>query len=143
MHPFVFGQINLGPNNEFAGFVNLNVPVEDSNADIYYLTYNFKSWKTFCSPSSTEGTYDYFRTGGNSAACGVTLATGWYILGSSDSSVMPGFKSVESCGVVIPWSAFNNAEFNVLENLLPPPCPPPPSTETPVPLPSVSNSSQP
>ena len=119
---YVFGQIILDEDNNFAGFVEEDMNVTDINADIYYLTYNYQSWKTFCEPS-TDGNYEFFRSGGNSASCGVTgLEPGWYVLGSDDAFDMPGFKSIGSCGIVTPWEDFTYEEYQILENLVIPDC---------------------
>lgn len=123
---YVFGRIKLDANNNFAGFVSLDDPVENDKSPInYYLTYNYKSWKSFCSPS-TEGSYDIVSFARDGSACGYPISPGWYIMGTFYKTLGSKIKTLAAWNLIRSWENFTYEEYQILENLLPTPCLPPP-----------------
>ncbi|KAL7560275.1 hypothetical protein ACA910_016576 [Epithemia clementina (nom. ined.)] len=107
---YIFGQVKVNPRTgRFAGYVDPDDPVDDINADIYFLAYNWKSYKG----CSREGSYEIYESGGNSGVCGVSPTPGWYVAESYKSSgnQIAGLKRLQLCNYLSEWQDFTYDQY--------------------------------
>ena len=110
---YIYGRIHVR-DGKFDRFVDSNIPAVDDISNthedtIHYLAYRWKSFKG-CSGPTRQTTV--LNTASYSAACGVSLEKGWYVLGSTtDDSQTPRQQHIYSCGLIQPWKSLTYEEY--------------------------------
>ncbi|KAL7558837.1 hypothetical protein ACA910_002314 [Epithemia clementina (nom. ined.)] len=114
---YILGQAKVDKNGYFLEWVN---PDDDEATDgyagdVYYLVFNKKTHK---GPCRGRRQYQWLKTNGSSASCGIRLQRGqWYVLGSTKNADHPNWLlNVGLCSLVVPVESLTQGDRNYIQS---------------------------